>query len=90
MYYDDIEITARVWESHSDLYSLTEEGDLDESYDIIINNDDMEIVWYEVGEMTHLHCTDKDGTLLYFVEIPSVEEAKRRIDLYHKQNPIEE
>lgn len=89
MIYDEEEITARVAGTYSDLYSLNEKGGLDKSLDIIIYNDDEEVVWYEVGGMTHLHCLDTDGvTKLYFTEIPSIAEAKRRIDRYRNQNPI--
>lgn len=43
MEYKDYEILARVWESTSDLYSLTTDGELDTSQDILLFNDDKEV-----------------------------------------------
>lgn len=89
MEYRDEEINARVHvtQTGSDLYSLKENGDLDESQDCYIEHEDDEvlhIVWYEVSGMEHIDIVDpKTKQLLYFVEIPTIEEAKRRIDLYH-------
>lgn len=90
MFYDEEEITARVGGTYSDIYSLKKNGELDESQDVIIKNDDEEVVWYDVLQMSHLHCTDSNGQLLYFVEVPSIEECKRRIDLYREQYPVED
>lgn len=88
MFYKDDEIVARVHETGSDLYTLTDKGELDKSCDLRIDHNDQEIVWYEVVDMAHLH-VEENGKKLYFTEIPTIEEAKRRIDLYDKQNKWE-
>lgn len=86
MIYKDCEILARVYIEGSDLYTLKDDGTLDESLDIFIENEQNEtVVWYEVGEMEHLSCS-RGG----FTHIPSIEEAKLRIDAYNKENPIDE
>lgn len=89
MTYKDYDILARVYQSGSDLYSLKDNGELDESLDIKIDHDDQEIVWYEVDEMSHIHVNDVDGQPLHFVEIPSIEEAKNRIDLWIEETKDE-
>jgi len=83
MIYKDEEIQARVAGTYSDLYELKDDGSLDTSIDILIKHDDETIVWYEVGGMVHLNCSRG-----YFTEIPSIEEAKLRIDAYEKENPV--
>jgi hypothetical protein len=81
MTYKDNEILARVWQSSSDLYTLKRNGELNESLDIVIDNHDQTIVWYEVEGMEHLNCSRG-----YFTEIPTIEEAKLRIDAYDREN----
>lgn len=73
MEYRGEQILARVFQSSSDLYTLKEDGELDESLDIVIDHEDQEIVWYEVEGMEHLSCS-----LGFFMEIPSIEEANRQ------------
>lgn len=93
MQYKEYDIMARVHKSMSDLYSLNEDGSLAESQGILIDNDLDEIVWYEVSGMEHLDVMDiesRSHEILPFVEIPTIEEAKRRIDLYEEQSPIED
>ncbi len=71
--------------------SLNEDGELDSSLGIVINNDDEEVIWYEVGDLVNTSCLDTDGkTRLHFMEIPTLAETKRRIDLCLKQDPIED
>lgn len=82
MIYKGNEIMARVYGSYSDLFSLKPNGELDTSQDIKIEHNDHEVVWYEVVGMEHLRCS-----LGPFVEIPTIEEAKRRIDAYALENP---
>lgn len=72
MIYKDYEIFARVWESTSDLYNLTDDGELDSSEDIVIFNDDKSVVWYEV-EMF-------DGE-----QFDTIEDAKKAISKHIKE-----
>ena len=87
MIYKGEEIVARVWQSGTDLYTLTAKGELDTSLDIYFDNGDQHIVWYEVSEMSHLDVVI-NGERQYFMEIPTIEEAKQRIDAYRAANPI--
>lgn len=86
MEYKGYEIDARIGGTYSDLWSLDENGSLKESCNVQILNDDTSILWYEVCDLAGSSCKDKDGTALYFVDIPTLEEARRRIDLYKNQN----
>lgn len=84
MLYREHEIYARVGGTYSDLYTLDDNGDLDESQDIIIKNGDEQVVWYEVEAI------DPDsGTTTMFVELKTLEDAKKQVDksiAWHKKN----
>jgi len=77
MFYKDYEILARVHKSMSDLYSLTEDGDLGESQDILIDNDVNDIVWYEVAGMEHIKTPYDDPKTGFYA---TIEDAKKAID----------
>jgi hypothetical protein len=90
MFYKDEEIVARVHETGSDLYSLTDDRELDESQDIKITHNDPTVVWYEVSEAEHI-TTPFDNKFGFF---DTIEDAKASIDWteaeYYKNNPREE
>ncbi len=75
MEYKDHEIFARVCGTYSDLYTLTDDGELDESQDMIIYNDDEQIVWFEV-EAVDPH----SGTTTIYAELETIEDAKEIVD----------
>lgn len=84
MLYREHEIFARVGGTYSDLYTLDDKGDLHESQDIIIKNGDEQVVWYEVEAID-----PKDGLTNMFIELPSIEAAKKQVDTsiaWHKKN----
>ena len=87
MLYKNEEIMARVHKSMSDLYSLTEDGELDESQDILIDNDVNDIVWYEVVGSEHLSSPFNNRRTGFF---DTIEEAKQAIDWWHEQNKYED
>ncbi len=83
MTYRGFEIFARVGGTYSDLYSLKRNGELNESQDIIIHNDDEEVVWYE---------TDGDHVLDGFDNpcgFRTLESCKDSIDRYVKEHKHE-
>lgn len=90
MIYRDYEIQARAYVEGSDLFELNDDGSINYSLNIFIEDEDArEIVWYEVGELSHLSAIDNESKeTLYFLEVKTIEEIKRRIDLYIDQNPI--
>lgn len=77
MEYKDYEILARVWESTSDLYSLTTDGELDTSQDILLFNDDKEVVWYEVAGLELIKTPFDDPKYGFY---RTIEDAKKAID----------
>lgn len=82
MTYKGYEILARVHETGSDLYSLNEDGSLNESQGIQITHDDQTIVWYEVEGMENTRVHSSTGFLVDFIQLKSLEEAKENIDIY--------
>lgn len=86
MIYKEHEILARVHKSMSDLYSLTEDGDLDESLDILIDNDVNDIVWYEIAECEHMQSPYDSKRVPGF---DSIEDAKKAIDYFVEQAELE-
>lgn len=84
MQYREHEIFARVGGTYSDLYTLDDKGDLDESQDIIIKNGDEQVVWYEVEAID-----PATGMTNMFTELPSIDAAKKQVDksiAWHKKN----
>lgn len=79
MTYKEHEILARVHKSMSDLYSLTDDGELDESLDILIDNDVNDIVWYEIAECEHL-ISPYDSKIAPGFD--TIEDAKKAIDYF--------
>lgn len=76
MNYKGHEIYARVCGTYSDLYSLKDDGSLQEvSEDIIIKNGDESVVWYEVEAVD-----PKSGVTTMFVELETIEAAQRVVD----------
>lgn len=82
MIYKDQEIMARVHKSMSDLFSLTDDGELDESQDILLDNEDDTIVWYEVSGSEHIS-TPFDSRRVPGFE--TIEDAKASIDWYEEE-----
>ena len=76
MIYQDYEIFARVWGSYSDLYELKKDGSLGKHLDIKVDNDDLQIVWFEI-EMF-------DGQ-----QFKTIEEAEVAINKHINEFPIE-
>ena len=77
MEYKGYEILARVYESTSDLYNLKDDGELNESLDIVLFNNDKSVVWYEVAGMEHIK-TPYDNPKTGFFD--KIEKAKDSID----------
>lgn len=80
MTYKGFEIFARIGGTYSDLFSLKRNGELKDSQDIIIFNEDEQVVWYE---------TDADHVLEDFDSpcgFRTLESCKEAIDRYVKEN----
>lgn len=76
MVYKDHEIYARVAGTYSDLYTLKDDGSLeDTSEDILIKNGDESVVWYEVDAVD-----PKSGVTTMFTELDTIEAAQRVVD----------
>ena len=86
MFYKDEEIMARVHKSMSDLYSLTDDGELDESQDILLDNEDDTIVWYEVSGAEHISTPFNSPRTRFF---DTIEDAKASIDWYEEEHKDE-
>lgn len=74
MIYKDHEIYARVGGTYSDLYSLNQDGTLDESQDILIIND-KEIIWFEVEVVD-----PKTGQVDSGAQFDNLVDARKAID----------
>ncbi len=87
MIYKESEILARVYQTGSDLYELDDEGELTEKVDgCHVDNDDKEIVWYEVEAVD-----PRSGMTQVFCELKTLQDAKDVVDRsieFMKKNPI--